>query len=200
MIIVGAGNLGKLILDQMLMDQQISEDSAVVFFDEKTNSKLIFDKYPVVNNIETVKEYCIGKSEKYFVAIGNSRIRNRYDTIMSQIPGIIPMNIISSYSRISNFSKICEHLYLGFLTGIYHSCVVGYCNIIHSYVKIDHGVVIGNYVNISTGVTLLADCQIGDFTFVGANAIVLPGVIIGRNCYITAGTIVRENMNDYETR
>ena len=38
---------------------------------------------------------------------------------------------------------------------------------------------------------------IGDYTFVGARSLVLPGVKIGRGCLIGSGTLVKEDIPDY---
>ena len=198
MIIVGAGNLGKLIIDQMIMDSHPELLNEIVFFDNISDKKKVFDKFSIYNNIELIPHKF--NSHNYFVAIGNPRLRKRMDSFMIKKTDLKPTSIISEYARVSNFSRVQNHLYVGPLTGIYHSCTIGYCNIIHSYVKIDHGVSIGDYVNLSTGVTLLADCTIGDFTFVGANALVLPNVKVGQYCYISANAVIKTDMSDYETR
>lgn len=38
--------------------------------------------------------------------------------------------------------------------------------------------------------------RIGAYTFIGANALILPGVTIGKGCIIGAGTIVNKNIPD----
>ncbi len=39
--------------------------------------------------------------------------------------------------------------------------------------------------------------KIGDFTFVGARSIILPGVNIGKGCLIASGTLVTKDIPDY---
>jgi UDP-3-O-[3-hydroxymyristoyl] glucosamine N-acyltransferase len=199
MIIVGAGNLGKLILDQMLMDKHPLTKKEIVFFDEKTKEDFVFGTYLIIKKMEDLKLFLDKTSDKtYFIAIGNPRIRKKKDAIFKNLKAN-PVSIIPKLSRISDNSKIHLHLYLGYLSGIYHSCNIGYSNIIHSFVKISHGVSTGNFVNISPNVTVLADCNIGDYTFIGTNALIYPEITIGHHCYITAGSIIKKDMQDYET-
>lgn len=39
--------------------------------------------------------------------------------------------------------------------------------------------------------------EIGNYTFVGASSLILPGVKVGKGCLIAAGTIVTESVPDY---
>ncbi|MGX7076493.1 acyltransferase [Globicatella sanguinis] len=72
---------------------------------------------------------------------------------------------------------------------------------------------IGNNVTISTGVKfithdnsiikfrenatdLVGEIKIGDNCFIGANALILPGVSIGKNCIISAGAVVSSSFLD----
>ncbi len=39
--------------------------------------------------------------------------------------------------------------------------------------------------------------EIGDYTFIAANSMIMPGVTIGKGCLIAAGTIVNKSIPDY---
>jgi maltose O-acetyltransferase len=70
---------------------------------------------------------------------------------------------------------------------------------------------IGNHVTMSNGVhvlahdastnmhigyTVIAPVHIGDYVFLGAKTLVLPGVTIGNRCIIGAGSVVTGNIPD----
>lgn len=69
---------------------------------------------------------------------------------------------------------------------------------------------IGNHVTITSatihahdastklylGYTKIAKTKIGDYVFIGAGSIVLPGVTIGNNVIVGAGSIVRDDIPD----
>ncbi len=70
------------------------------------------------------------------------------------------------------------------------------------------GIYIGKKSVITTGVVILThnyvmgdgtfvDTKIGDNVFIGANAIILPGVTIGNNCIIGAGSVVTKNVDSF---
>ena len=46
------------------------------------------------------------------------------------------------------------------------------------------------------GYTKIAKTTIGDYVFIGAGSIVLPGVTIGNNVIVGAGSVVRDNIPD----
>jgi len=65
------------------------------------------------------------------------------------------------------------------------------------------GVYIGKYTHISFGAIVLShdmarslhtNTIIGDYCFIGANAIILPGVEIGNNVVVAAGSVVTKNI------
>lgn len=65
------------------------------------------------------------------------------------------------------------------------------------------GIHIGQYSTITLGAVVVAhdyvnsrhrDVWIGDYCFIGANSIVLPGVRIGDNCIVAAGSIVARDV------
>jgi acetyltransferase-like isoleucine patch superfamily enzyme len=78
-------------------------------------------------------------------------------------------------------------------------------------------VCIGNHVNLAQGITVTAlnhifkdssrriDEQgvstkpvvIGDDVWIGANAVILPGVTIGRHCVVAAGAVVTKDVPDH---
>jgi acetyltransferase-like isoleucine patch superfamily enzyme len=39
--------------------------------------------------------------------------------------------------------------------------------------------------------------EIGDYTFIGASAIILPGVLLGKGCIVSAGSVVNKSFPDF---
>jgi acetyltransferase-like isoleucine patch superfamily enzyme len=88
-----------------------------------------------------------------------------------------------------------------------------WCSIGHEC-KLDArgGLKIGDAVNFSTGAwiwtaehrvdspsfeTELAGVQIGDYAWVGARVVILPGVRIGRGAVVASGAVVTKSVDDY---
>ena len=129
-----------------------------------------------------------------------------------------------AYSQYFN----CKNLFVGesvlIVPSHYHknsSIKIGENVTIASFSLIDYtgSVTIGNYTNISEGVKIYththkltsdnldikkatiirSSLEIGEFVWIGANAIILPTVTkIGKGAIIGAGSVVTKNINQYE--
>jgi len=89
----------------------------------------------------------------------------------------------------SNGLKIGEGVHIAGLSGIYsHSShqSIRLCG--RRYIEIPDSERVG-YIRGSV--------EIGDYTFVGVGAQILPGVVVGRGCVIGAGTIVVKDIPDH---
>jgi len=68
---------------------------------------------------------------------------------------------------------------------------------IHMGALIGHETSIGNSVFIAHAVSVSGCCSIGDGTFIGTNATILPRIKIGKWATIGAGSVVIEDVPDY---
>jgi acetyltransferase-like isoleucine patch superfamily enzyme len=111
----------------------------------------------------------------------------------------------NSYNRLAWIRGLeKEHVTIG------EGCWIGpFCVIDGEYNK----VTLGKGVNVSSGAQILthdtawrcvsqaqynvidhAPTEIGDFTYIGTNAVILKGAKVGKHCIIAAGAVVKENM------
>jgi len=89
----------------------------------------------------------------------------------------------------SNGVKIGEGVQIAGLTGIYsHSSHLAIRLCGKKYIEMSENTRPG-YIR--------APVEIGDFTFVGVSAVILPGVKIGKGCVIGAGSIVNSDIPDH---
>ncbi len=89
----------------------------------------------------------------------------------------------------SNGIKIGDGVQIAGLSGIYsHSShkAIRLCG--HGYIEMSEKIRPGY---------LRAPVEIGDFTFIGVSAVILPGVKIGKGCVIGAGSVVNSDIPDY---
>ena len=109
------------------------------------------------------------------------------------------------------------HISMGqFITGFYNKCSISIGNncVVNRRCYLDGriGIRVGNNVNVSFGVVILSlqhECQdpyfsckggeviIGDYSWLGANAIILPNVRIGKGAVVGAGAVVTKDVPDY---
>ena len=58
---------------------------------------------------------------------------------------------------------------------------------------------IGNYVEVCPGVHISGKVTIGEFSFIGTGAVILPGIKIGSRCVVGAGAVVSKDVQDNVT-
>ncbi len=199
MLIVGAGNLGIHSLE-ILVDNSFNKE--IIFFDKNWNDpdELLLNKYQVINSMSDVEHLFKNSDKDFFVGIGNPRIRKKITDVFENLGGNLS-SIISRNSSISPFNA--DHNYAGMFSHPYvcvaHSVNIGKSCHFHACCTVAHHVILHDYVSIATNVSVLGPCEIGSFTFIGANSVVLPNVKIGRNAIIAASSCVDRNIIDYET-
>jgi sugar O-acyltransferase (sialic acid O-acetyltransferase NeuD family) len=80
--------------------------------------------------------------------------------------------------------------------------IVGSNTVIGDYVTINRGALIGHDITVESNTTIEAGvsvggfCRIGEKSYLGMNASILPTRAIGRSCVVGAGSLVREDVPD----
>ena len=75
MVIIGAGNLGKHIADQ-LIDEKYNEE--IIFYDDHANPATpIFNRFKIINTENLLEDYFKNKNASFIAAAGHPRIRAR---------------------------------------------------------------------------------------------------------------------------
>jgi len=192
--IAGAGNLGKHILDELLLDDEIDE---LVFFDDYASSRFVYEKYPIIKLQSELKKLLINNPE-FICAVGNPRKRKKLTDKIIRAGGQL-ISIISNRAFISPQTTISAGCFVQSFAGISHESFLGESCIVHSGTTISHQIKIGNYVSIGPNVSIIGGVEINDYSFIGANAVILPNVRIGKNVIIGAGKVVRSDVRDYES-
>ena len=106
---------------------------------------------------------------------------------------IHPNANIKQVKQIGIGNIICQ----GVVTTI--NVAIGNHVIININSTIGHDVLIEDYVSIMFGVHISGNVQIGEGTFIGSGAVILPNIVIGKWCNIGAGAVVTKNLPDNST-
>lgn len=194
MIIVGAGAAGRETLGALIFTGYKNE---IFFFDTDTAiPDYVDDCFPVIKTENALKKTLL--DNPYFViAIGHPRIREK---MMNHIisAGGKPANIICD--RQSCLSKIPDNATI-IQPGVVISTnvTIGKSCMIHSNSVIGHSVEIGDFVSISPLVSIVGPAVIGNYCFIGAGSVILPGTKIGTHVIVPAGSVVNRDLKDFET-
>lgn len=194
MIIIGAGNLGKHILDQLLFENYSDE---IIFFDDNyPENHLVCNRFRVINNLQSLKNYFSQTSNKCIVGIGHPRVREKITKKITEAGGVLT-TIISKESHFSNFSETGAGTIIQPGCAISHNTKIGESAIIHAKTLIGHDVKIGNYFSCGSNTNILSPAEIGNYCTIGANVLILPKIKIGNQAIIGAGAVVDRDISDF---
>jgi len=194
MIIIGAGGMGQEILGILLDNDYKGE---IIFFDENQNVDIILDKYLVIHNEKEIIKY-LNNDNRFVVGIGHPRLREKFYKKFLKLGGK-PISVISKDSKIFPNSKISEMCIIHPYVGISWGVEIGFGCVLHINCTIGHKVKLGKFVNIGPGANIIGPATINDYSYIGANSVILNNINIGKNVIINAGKIVDINLKDYET-
>ena len=171
----------------------------------KNNPKLKkFIDWVIMNQVETRPRWFIRLLAPLYQHRGKHSVIHRsarMDTPPYRVFCLGDYSVIESFACINNAVGdviIGDHTRVGL-----HNTIIG-------------PVCIGNHVNLAQGITVSAlnhnfedknkrideqgittkPVMIGDDVWIGANAVILPGVTIGRHCVVAAGAVVTKDVPD----
>lgn len=133
----------------------------------------------------------------YFVCIGDNHLRkNIYEKLEGSqghtINAIHPQSIISPTAQLAENTGI-----LIAPNAVLNACSsIGKGTICNTSSVIEHDCDVGEFCHIAPGATLCGNVQVGNLSFVGANAVVKQGVNIGVNVTIGAGAVILKDVPD----
>lgn len=198
MLILGAKGQAKEILEILY---QSKYNNTIVFYDDvsKGSRKLVFERFPILNSIEEVKEFYNGRQFKFTIGIGNPLLRFRLFKKFEKIGGeltstVSPRSDIGRYgNKINKGCNIASGVVITSDIKIGKGCLINY------NVTIGHDSIVGDFVELCPKVSISGNCRIGKQSFIGANATILPNINIGSNSIVGAGAVVTKDVPDNTT-
>lgn len=195
MLVIGAKGFAKEVLE---IFHQLGQVENLCFYDDvnKNLGDLLFEKFPILNNVDKVNNFFSKVGTDFTIGIGNPYLRFKMYQKFSNLGGtfvsaIHPNSQIGSYDvEIENGCVILSNAIFSNSTKMGKGCIV-YYNVV-----ITHDCIIEDFVELSPNVILLGNVKVGSFSHIGANATILPNVKIGKNVIIGAGSVVTKNVPD----
>lgn len=198
MLIVGAKGFAKELLEIVRENYGMEQ---IAFYDDLTKRvpTQLYDKYPIIKNLEEAREYMQKYDHKFSLGLGNPTLRRKMYDQFKSIDGQIE-SVVSKYAFIAKHDvEIGKGTIILPGAKISNGVQVGKCSLIYYDAIITHDVSMGDFVELSPGATLLGNCEIGNYTQVGGNATVLPNIKVGSSAIIGAGAVVTNDVPDNST-
>ena len=172
----------------------------VALFDNSPKVPSPFADVPIYHGIEGFAQWQTGNSEgneSFLVAIGGSRGRDRVEihqfleaNQLRPITAIHPTAFVAANAHLASGCQILAHATVCVDVRMGQDCIV------NTAASVDHESVFGKGVHLAPGAVVTGCVTVGDYSFIGARAVVLPRVNIGANVIIGAGSVVNKDVPD----
>ena len=186
--VVGAGGHGKVVIDSLLTAGDF-EIAGVIDDDEQKIGRQVLG-LPVVGSCARISSL----AAKFRVcatalAIGDNYIREELFRRVKRA-GLAVIRVLHPSACISRFAVLGEGVVVLAGSVINPGTVVADNVCVNTRASIDHDTRLEYSCHIFPNATLAGGVHVGDFSYVGAGAAVIPNRRIGRFAYVGAGTVV----------
>lgn len=193
MLIIGAKGFAKEVLEICHKNNDLEN---LAFYDDVNDyiDGLLYEKFPILKNIQAAKNYFKTIDHKFTIGIGNPILRKRLADKFLNIGGELTSTIsskadIGSYGiDIGNGANILDGVKIS------NDVTLGIAPIVYYNSIITHDVIIGDFAEISPDVKILGRATIGNFCQLGSGSIILPDIHIGDNVIIGAGSVITKDI------
>lgn len=193
--IIGAGGLGRELLNQILTDQAHGRDWIVIgFIDTREEKKRTsIDGLPVVGNENDV---FITENTEFALAIGYPDIKKQ--VVENLIRKQAQFISIRTSCDIGNRSQVGKSVLMKNVV-ISVDCKIGDYVFMDAGVTVGHDVEIGDFTHIGSGVFIGGQAKIGKAVTIHPRACIAQNVKIGDGAVIGLGAIVFKDVAENQT-
>lgn len=195
MIIVGAKGFAKEVLEVF---SQMDALQNLVFFDDVSQDLplKLYDRFPIIRTYEALEAYMLHQDPRFVLGVGTPKLRKQLHDKLVSVGGELS-GVISPFAQVGTFGNT-----LGagccIMTGaiITNDVSIGKGCLINLNCTIGHDSKLHDFVELSPNVNVSGRCQIGSYTSIGTNAVLIPDITIGTNCIVAAGAVVTKDVPD----
>lgn len=127
--------------------------------------------------------------------LGKGEVRQKKYNELKNIGFYIPI-ICDPSAVVSKDTEIGEGTFIGKGAIINANADIGKMCIINTGAIVEHDCVVNDFSHIAVGAVLCGGVTVGQSAFIGTNATVIQGRYIGDWCIVSAGIVIRDNMED----
>lgn len=186
LVIIGAGSLGIMALDAAINQGNYLLEQILFIDDGKQKGEKIYG-VPIIGGIIEIENLDLNNHE-FIIAIANNKVRKEiaetYD--LKYINIIHPAAVISSFAEIGVGNIILPNVSIDPETVIHNHVII------NKNTSLGHNVIMKNYSQVSPGCQLGG--TVGECTFIGLGATLLPNIKIGDYSTIGAGAVVNKEI------
>lgn len=188
LVIIGASGHGKVCADIA----RLIGYRHIVFLDDDRNIHSC-GEYEVIGTVSDLSKYT--DIADFFVAIGNSRVRQKIMEEIDAVYGEI-VTLVHPYAAIAKDTSIGKGTAVMAGAVINSGANIGKGCIVNTGSSVDHDCVVGRYSHISVGAHLAGTVEVREHVWVGIGAIVSNNLKIHDHVLIGAGAVVVKDIEE----
>jgi sugar O-acyltransferase (sialic acid O-acetyltransferase NeuD family) len=133
--------------------------------------------------------------DRVHVAIGNNARRGALADEL-RAAGLGLASVVHSSAFIMKNARIADGAFIHAYAVVGADCRIGEAAIVSAATSIGHDSVLGRCAHLAPGVRIGGGVRIGEFSFVGMGAVVIPLVSVGRSVTVAANSTVTRDLED----
>jgi sugar O-acyltransferase (sialic acid O-acetyltransferase NeuD family) len=191
-LVVGAGGHGKVVTDAVLRADRLEVIGFVDDDPEKWDCDVL--GFPVLGPIERLETIAEERgADGCLIAIGDNYIRESLFRAISR-KGIEVFGVTHPAACVSRFVEMGKGVVIlaGAVVNAGTTIADNVC--INTRASIDHDNHLSYSCHVFPNATLAGNVNVGEFSYIGSGAVVIPGKKIGRFAYCGAGAVVVEDV------
>jgi sugar O-acyltransferase (sialic acid O-acetyltransferase NeuD family) len=191
-LIVGAGGHGKVVLDAVLSADKLEVIGFVDDDRQKWGSKIL--GFPVMGPSEHLEAMVQENgADGCVIAIGDNYIRELFFRSVFR-RGVEVFGVVHPTACLSRFVQMGKGVVIlaGAVVNAGTTIADNVC--VNTRASIDHDNRLSYSCHVFPNATLAGNVSIGEFSYVGSAAVVIPGKTIGRFAYCGAGAVILEDV------
>lgn len=135
---------------------------------------------------------------QFILGIGDNKLRHKIGLKLLERKEIL-LNVIDPSASLSKFLNIGIGNFIAKQVSVNTLATIGDFCILNTGCIVEHECHLANGVHIAPGAVLAGNVQVGENTFIGANAVIKQGVQIGKNVVLGAGSVIIKDILDNQT-
>lgn len=135
------------------------------------------------------------KSDRFFVAIGDNRLRAEMFSELLDLGGV-PVNFVHETAYVDSESVLGNGISIHAKSYIGPRAVIQDGAIINTGSIVEHDSIISRFAHVAPNATVCGGCSVGDFCLVGAGSSLIPGVSLGSSIIVGSGATVISSVSE----
>lgn len=190
MVILGASGHAKDIL-HILQNREIC--NSIKFFDNYNKANYELYHFPIIKNLSDLKDE-FKRNNDFIIGVGNPALRKKLYELGIQSGGNC-ISVVADSAVIGQYeTRLGEGLNIMHQVMISNSVEIGRACLLNANCSIHHDVTLGEFVEVGPKCFLGGHVKVGNYSFIGAGAVILPGINIGDHVIIGAGSVVTKDV------